>query len=314
MGSYVFTRMLLLLASLWAASMVVFFATEIAPGDPAQTMLGMNAAPDTVAALRSQLGLDVPLSVRYVAWIGGFFTGDMGISYTYRVPVADLIAERLTVSLPLALIALMLAVVIALPMGLFAAARTDAVSGKIALGTLQLGIAVPNFWLAMMLVLFLALRWRLFPAGGFPGWADPREAVTALILPAVALAVPQGAILARVLRVALLETLSRDYIRTARAKGASQGRILIRHALRNAMVPVSTIMAMQFSVLLAGAIIIENVFALPGLGRLIFQAIAQRDMIVVESAVMVLVVAVILISFVTDMIYALIDPRLRRRG
>jgi peptide/nickel transport system permease protein len=176
----------------------------------------------------------------------------------------------------------------------------------------QVGVAVPNFWFAMLLVLVFALRLRWLPAGGFPGWADPVAALRALILPAVALALPQAAILARVLRSALIETLGQDYIRTARAKGLSRGQALRRHALRNALIPVLTILGMQFAFLLAGAIIIENVFYLPGLGRLIFQAITQRDLIVVESAVMVLVVAVILVSFLTDLAYALVDPRLRR--
>lgn len=309
---YLLTRTLILAASLIAASLVVFWAIEVVPGDPAQTMLGMNAAPDTVAALREQLGLNHPVWLRYLHWITGFASGDMGESYTYRVAVSGLIVDRLSVSLPLAALALLLSTALALPAGMIAALRHGKPADTAIMGIAQLGTAVPNFWFAMILVLFLALRAHLFPAGGFPGWTSPLDAVHALILPAIALALPQAAILARVLRSALIETLGQDYIRTARAKGLSRWRALRRHALRNAMIPVLTILAMQFAVLLAGAIIIENVFALPGLGRLIFQAIAQRDLIVVESAVMLLVVTVIAVSFLTDLAYALIDPRLRR--
>jgi peptide/nickel transport system permease protein len=182
------------------------------------------------------------------------------------------------------------------------------------MGATQIGIALPNFWFAMLLVLAFALHWRLFPAGGFPGWDQGlTTGLRALTLPAFALALPQAAILARVLRSALIETLDQDYIRTARAKGLTSGQTIVRHALRNAMIPVLTIMGMQFSFLLAGAIIIENVFYLPGLGRLIFQAITQRDLIVVESVVMILVFAVILVTFLVDLAYAAIDPRLRKR-
>lgn len=312
MARYFLSRTLSLVASLLAASMVIFAAIEVVPGDPAAFMLGMNAAPDTLAALREQMGLNAPLPLRYLHWLQGLLSGDLGLSYTYKAPVAGLIADRLAVSLPLAGLALVLAAGVAVPLGLIAAARRGRAADAAVMGVAQVGVAVPNFWFAMLLVLVFALRLRWLPAGGFPGWADPLAALRALILPAVALALPQAAILARVLRSALIETLGQDYIRTARAKGLSRGQALRRHALRNALIPVLTILGMQFAFLLAGAIIIENVFYLPGLGRLIFQAITQRDLIVVESAVMVLVVAVILVSFLTDLAYALVDPRLRR--
>lgn len=312
MARYFLSRTLSLVASLLAASMVIFAAIEVVPGDPAAFMLGMNAAPDTLAALREQMGLNAPLPLRYLHWLQGLLSGDLGLSYTYKAPVAGLIADRLAVSLPLTGLALMLAAGVAVPLGLISAARRGRAADAAVMGVAQVGVAVPNFWFAMLLVLVFALRLRWLPAGGFPGWADPVAALRALILPAVALALPQAAILARVLRSALIETLGQDYIRTARAKGLSRGQALRRHALRNALIPVLTILGMQFAFLLAGAIIIENVFYLPGLGRLIFQAITQRDLIVVESAVMVLVVAVILVSFLTDLAYALVDPRLRR--
>jgi peptide/nickel transport system permease protein len=311
---YLLKRLLSLVASLLAASLVIFAVIEVIPGDPAAYMLGMNAAPDTVAALRESLGLNGALPVRYLRWISGMITGDFGISYTYKVPVADLVAARLLISLPLTVLALVLSTAIALPIGLLAAARRGRAADYAVMGGTQLGIAVPNFWFAMLLVLAFALNWRIFPAGGFPGWADPLAGLRALTLPAVALALPQAAILARVLRSALIETLGQDYIRTARAKGLSGAQALTRHALRNALIPVLTILGMQFSFLLAGAIIIENVFYIPGLGRLIFQAITQRDLIVVESVVMILVFAVILVTFLTDIAYAAVDPRLRARA
>jgi peptide/nickel transport system permease protein len=260
------------------------------------------------------MGLNDSLPVRYLGWLGGMLTGDFGVSYTYKVAVSELVMDRLWVSLPLALFALILSTVIAIPVGLIAASRRGGVTDYGIMGATQLGIAVPNFWFAMILVLIFAVNLRWFGAGGFPGWEGGiGPAIKALTLPAIALALPQASILARVMRSALIETLGQDYIRTARAKGLSVRQAVTGHALRNAMIPVLTIIGLQFSFLLAGAIIIENVFYLPGLGRLIFQAITQRDLIVVESLVMLLVFAVILVTFLVDIAYAAVDPRLRKR-
>ena len=310
---YVIRRLISLGLSLLVASAVVFSVVELVPGDPATFMLGTGAQPETLAALRDQMGLDRPLPLRYAQWLGAVLTGDLGQSFTYKTPVAGLIGDRLQVSLPLALIALLLSALIAFPVGIYAAARRGRAGDAAVMGATQVGIALPNFWFAMLLVLLFAVNLRWLPAGGFPGWDQPGAALRSLILPAVALALPQAAILARVLRSALIETLGQDYVRTARAKGLSRGQVLRRHALRNALIPVLTILGMQFSFLLAGAIIIENVFYLPGLGRLIFQAITQRDLIVVQSAVLVLVAAVILVTFLVDLAYAVVDPRLRAR-
>lgn len=307
-------RLVTLTLSLAAASLVIFAVIEVSPGDPAAYMLGLNADPQAVAALREQLGLDGTRVERYLAWTGGMLRGDFGQSYTYRVPVAELVAQRLWVSLPLALYALVLSTAIALPVGMIAAARRGRPADYGIMGLTQLGIAVPNFWFAMLLVLLFAVKLRWVSAGGFPGWeGGALPALKALTLPAIALALPQASILARVMRSALIETLGQDYIRSARAKGLSHGQTLRRHAFRNALIPVLTIIGLQFSFLLAGAIIIENVFYLPGLGRLIFQAITQRDLIVVESVVMLLVFAVIVVTFAVDMAYAWADPRLRHR-
>jgi peptide/nickel transport system permease protein len=312
---YATTRLISLVLSLLAASVVIFAVIEVIPGDPAAFMLGLNAQPDTVAALREQLGLEGSMAARYLHWLGGMLTGDFGTSYTYKVPVSDLVLARLWISLPLALYALALSTLIAFPVGLIAAARRGRPADMGIMGVTQLGIAVPNFWFAMILVVIFAIKLRWFSAGGFPGWDKGFWlSLKSLTLPAIALALPQASILARVMRSAVLDTLDQDYIRTARAKGLTRGQAIRRHGLRNALIPVLTIIGMQFSFLLAGAIIIENVFFLPGLGRLIFQGITQRDLIVVESVVMLLVFAVITINFMVDLAYAAVDPRLRRRA
>ncbi|TDK51095.1 ABC transporter permease [Antarcticimicrobium luteum] len=311
---YSLKRLLSLILSLAVASLVIFFVIEVAPGDPASFMLGINAQPDTVAALRAELGLDVPKAERYLSWLAGMAAGDFGTSYTYRTPVAGMIADRLWVSLPLALYALTLSTLIAFPAGIYAAARRGKPGDAVVMGATQLGVAVPNFWFAMMLVLIFAINLRWFGAGGFAGWENGLlTGLHSLTLPAIALALPQAAILARVMRSALLDILGEDFMRTARAKGLSRRQALWRHALRNALIPVLTIIGLQFSFLLAGAIIIEQVFYLPGLGRLVFQAISARDLIVVESVVMLLVFAVITVNFLVDLAYALVDPRLRAR-
>ncbi|MCV0349826.1 MAG: ABC transporter permease [Nitratireductor sp.] len=311
---YLLKRIAIGLATLLVASAVVFSVLEIIPGDPALLMLGINAEPDTLAALREQMGLNQPVFLRYLDWVSGLAVGDFGTSYTYSSPVLELIGERVMVSLPLALISLILSTVIALPVGIFAAARRGKPADTITMGAAQVGVAIPNFWFALLLIYLFAVWLRLVPAGGFPGWdAGIWAGLKALILPAIALALPQAAILARVTRSAMLEVLGEDYIRTARAKGMPRRIVLWHHALRNALIPVLTILGLQFAFLLAGTIIIENVFYLPGLGRLVFQAITQRDLIVVEGVVMLLVATVIIVNILVDIGYAIVDPRLRTR-
>jgi peptide/nickel transport system permease protein len=315
MARFLLTRLTSLVLTLLAASVVIFLVIEVVPGDVAAVMLGLNATPEALAALRDQLGLNDPAYLRYVTWVAGLFVGDFGLSHTYRVPVAELISARLWVSLPLAIYALLLSTIIAIPIGLIAATRAGKPTDTGIMGLTQLGIAVPNFWFAMFLVLIFAINLRWFPAGGFPGWDEGFwNGIIALTLPAVALAVQQASIMARVTRSATLDTLGQDYIRTARAKGLSRRQTVVRHALRNALIPVLTILGLQFSFLLAGAIIIENVFFLPGLGRLIFQAITQNDLIVVKSVVMLLVFAIVSVNFLVDIAYAAVDPRLRQHA
>lgn len=312
MAVFLLKRLLAGLVALFLASLVVFAVLEVLPGDPARLMLGMNAGADAVAALRAQLGLDQPLLLRYADWAAALLRFDLGRSYTYSVPVTQLVAERVAVSLPLAGIALLLSTLLAVPLGLFAASRRGRMPDVLAMGGAQLGVAIPNFWFALLLIYVFSVWLRWVPAGGFPGWSGGLwPGLRALLLPALALALPQAAILARVTRSALVEVLDQDFIRTARAKGMPRRTVLWRHALPNALIPVVTILGLQFAFLLAGTIIVENVFYLPGLGRLVFQAITQRDLIVVESVVILLVASVITVNFLVDLSYAVIDPRLK---
>ena len=314
---YVFKRLISLALSLVVASLVIFLMVEVVPGDPAAYMLGINATDETLNALREQLGLNGTLLDRYLSWVGGMLRGDFGTSYTYRTPVAEMIGERMWISLPLALFALTLSTAIAFPAGIWAASKRGSLVDTAVMGITQLGVAIPNFWFAMLMVLVFAINLQWFSAGGFPGWGETLAeffaAMKSLTLPAIALALPQASILARVMRSSLLDTLSEDFVRTARAKGLSRRQALWRHALRNALIPVLTIIGLQFSFLMAGAIIIENVFFLPGLGRLVFQSISARDLIVVESVVMLLVFAVVIVNFAVDIAYGIVDPRLRTR-
>ena len=309
---FMFSRLTALMVTLLVASLLIFLLLEILPGDPAAVILGVGAQEDTLRALRAELGLDLPAPVRYLNWLGEVLQGNLGRSYTYDTPVQELLLNRVELSLPLALLAILLSTGIAIPLGVFAASRHRKVADTGIMGFAQLGVAVPNFWFAILLILLFSVKLGWFSAGGFAGWdAGWFPAFKSLVLPAVALALPQAAILARVTRSSVLETVQEDYIRTARAKGLSRSQALWRPAVRNALIPVVTILGLQLSFLLAGTIIIENVFYLPGVGRLLFQAIAQRDLMVVKNLVLVLAASVVFINFLVDLLYAVLDPRLR---
>ncbi|WP_165937673.1 ABC transporter permease [Antarcticimicrobium sediminis] len=296
------------------ASLVIFLLIEAAPGDPASIILGTSASPDTVAALRTDLGLDRPLLLRYLSWIGGVFTGDLGNSYTYDTPVSALIANRLAVTAPLTLIATLLSIVISLPLGVWAANRPNGPVDTLASLFSQVGIAVPNFWIGLLLILGVALGLGWLTPGGFPGWdAGFWPALEALILPSIALAVPQSAVLTRVTRAAVIEVTNEDFIRTARAKGMSRTRALWRHAVPNALLPVVTMLGLQIPFLISGAVLVENVFTLPGIGTLAYQALSQRDLIVVQNVVLMFTLIVMVVNVIVDALYAVLDPRLRGR-
>jgi peptide/nickel transport system permease protein len=302
--------------TLLATSVVVFAVLELLPGNAAQVILGETATAESLAAMEDKLGLNQPAATRYLNWMGGLLQGQTGLSISYDTPTGQLMAERLQVTLPLALMAMGLTVLLALSLGMYAASQQNK-AGDVGVMTLsQLGLALPNFWLAILLILLFAVHLEWVSAGGFPGWSvddggGVGEGIKALLLPAMALAAVQTAILTRVTRSAVLDMLGEDFVRTARAKGLSRRQVLWRHVLRNAMIPVVTVMGLQFGNLITSAIVIENVFVLPGIGRLIFQAIANRDLIVVRDVVMLLSAMVILINFFIDLLYAWIDPRLK---
>ncbi|RUT31223.1 ABC transporter permease [Arsenicitalea aurantiaca] len=311
---YVLKRLAGFVATLLAAAAVTFLLLDALPGDPARFILGINASPEAVQALRLQLGLEAPPLERFIRWIGGMLQGDFGLSYTQGAPVSALIAERLAVTFPLALAAMVISIAIGLPLGILAARRRGSLADTGLMMLAQLGVAVPNFWFGMLLVLLFSVTLRWLPPGGFVPWDENAwGAIRSLVLPSFALALPQAAILARVMRTALVDVQSADYIRTARAKGLTMGEAVWRHGVRNALLPVLTILGLQFAFLVAGTIIVENVFYLPGLGRLIFTAISERDLILVRGAIIVLVVGVTLTMLVVDLLYGLVDPRLRVR-
>ena len=314
---FVLKRLAGFLATLALASAVIFAVLELLPGNAAEVILGDTATPEAVAALQARLGLDQPPLTRYLHWVGGLLQGSTALSISYGTPTAELLAERMQVTLPLALLAMVITVVLALGLGVYAAARHHRL-GDVGVMTLsQLGIAIPNFWFAILLILLFAVQLQWVNAGGFPGWTEDSggglwPGLQALLLPALSLALVQAAILARMTRSAVLDVLREDYVRTARAKGLSRRQALLRHGLRNALIPVLTVAGLQFANLLTGTIVVENVFVLPGVGRLVFQAVSNRDLVVVRDVVMLLAALVVLVNLLVDLLYAVVDPRLRQ--
>ena len=312
MTLFLLRRILGFAATLFMAALIIFLLLDLLPGDPARFILGINATPEAVAALRVQMGLDAPAHERFFDWVMGLLWGDLGQSHTQGLPVAELVAERMAVTLPLALIAMVVSVVIGLPIGIVAAMRRGKATDTALMVLAQTGVAVPNFWFGMLLTLLFAVTLRWLPTGGFVPWQeDAGAALRGLILPGLALALPQASILARVMRTALVDVAGQDFIRTARAKGMTKDEAIWRHGVRNALLPVLTILGLQFAYLVAGTIIVENVFYLPGLGRLIFTAISERDLVLVRGATIVLVLVTTATMLVVDLCYALVDPRLK---
>lgn len=302
-------------ATLFVAALIIFVLLDLLPGDPARFILGINATPEAVAALRAQMGLDAPAHERFLGWIGGMLQGDFGLSHTQRLPVAQLVAERMAVTLPLSIFAMIISVVVGLPIGILAAMQRGKATDTGLMVLAQTGVAIPNFWFGMLLTLLFAVTLRWLPTGGFVPWdEDGWATLRGLILPGLALALPQASILARVMRTALVDITEQDFIRTARAKGLTKSEAIWRHGVRNALLPVLTILGLQFAYLIAGTIIVENVFYLPGLGRLIFTAISERDLVLVRGATIALVLATTATMLVVDLCYALVDPRLKGRG
>lgn len=311
MRAYLVRRAATFLVTIWLAASLTFFTLLVLPGDPARIVLGTDANPAARAALQQQLGLDQPPLLRYGRWLAGVASFDLGSSIIYRMPVAELIGQRLQVTLPLTGLALLWAAAIGLPAGLYAAHRRGGPADALVSVLAQLGAATPSFWLGIFLILVFAVRLQWLPSGGFPGWSDAGQALRALLLPALALGTARAAALTRLVRAAALEVLDQDFIRTARAKGVSDAAIVGRHVLRNGLVTISTVLVLELGQLLTGAVIIEQVFALPGLGSLALAAVQNRDLPLTQGVVLTIAGAVVMLSFVTDVLYAYLDPRIR---
>ncbi|MBW6454329.1 MAG: ABC transporter permease [Trueperaceae bacterium] len=312
MTRFLARRVLTTLVSLVLASVVVFGAVLAVPGDPAAVILGMNAAPEALAAVREQLGLDVPAPQRYLRWLGGVLRGDLGESIQYQRPVARLIGDRLGVSLPLTLAAALLATLVAVPVGIATALKRGTVWDPLLVLASQVGAAIPSFWLGLLLILVFAVGLGWLPSGGFPGWdVSVGRSLRALVLPVLALGLGQAAVMTRMTRAAMLDVLSQDFVRTARAKGLARRAVVGKHALRNALVTLVTVLGLTLVNVFVGAIVVEQVFSLPGIGRLALTAIGNRDYPLVQGVVLLYASAIVLMSFLVDLSYGWLDPRIR---
>ncbi|MFE9173656.1 ABC transporter permease [Streptomyces kebangsaanensis] len=315
MARYLLRRLAFLLVSLALASVVLFALLRMLPGDPANALTAVGASPEQIAAARQSIGSDKPLPEQFTHWLGQLTSGDLGTSFVSSLPVGPEVTSRLHVTVPLTLAAFVLAVLIAVPAGFVAAHKRHTWYGALLSGVSQLGIAIPVFWLGMILIAVFALNAGWLPAGGFPpdGWSEPAEAIRALVLPVLTIALVMSASLIRYVRSATLDVLGSDHLRTARALGASFGQAMWRHGLRNASVPVISVLGIELASTLLGAVVVESVYALPGLGSLLATGIAQHDYPVVQGVLFVSTLAVLLIGFVADLAQRIIDPRLRGR-
>jgi peptide/nickel transport system permease protein len=307
-----FRRAVALLATVFVVSVLVFVVVRVLPGDPALLIMGTEGSPEAAAALRRAMGLDRPIPVQYAEWLGRALRGDLGRSIQYDVAVGELVRSRLQVTLPLTLLAATFMTLAAVPLGVYAATRHGRPGDYLTLVLSQLGIAIPSFWAGLLLILVFAVRLGWVQAGGFDGWpAGIGRGLRALVLPAVALGSIQAAILTRTTRAAVLEVLRADHVRTARAKGLAETVVTWKHVLRNALLTIVTIVGLQLGQLLAGSIVLENVFYLPGLGRLALGAIGARDLPVVQGVVLFVAVTIVVVNFAVDLLYRILDPRIR---
>lgn len=312
MSAYILRRLLQLIPVILLSSFLVFMLLHLVPGDPAETVAGPDATPDVIAAVRHKMGLDRALAVQYGIWLGNIARADLGNSYISKMPVIDLVGYAFPATIQLTLAALFLALVISLPLGVLASLKQASKLDLFVQGYTALGLGVPNFWLGILLILMFALILGILPPGGrIDPLQNPALGLKTLILPAVTLGIQMSAVFTRFVRTAMLEVLHEDYVRTARAKGLQERVVVVRHALRSALVPVVTVVGLQFGRLLGGAVVVESVFAWPGVGRLIIQAVEQRDYTVVQAALLWLVLVFLLINLITDILYAFLDPRIR---
>ncbi|MDQ2801953.1 MAG: ABC transporter permease [Pseudomonadota bacterium] len=312
----VLTRLALFPLTLLAASLVLFIAINVVPGSAARSALGVDATPQAIMRFEAQNGLDRPLYLQYGDWLGGAVRGDFGVSFQNRVPVGPEITKRLPVTMELALLAFFVANLIAVPLGALAALFHQRRADTMISGIATIFGAIPNFWLATLLVLLFALTWHVLPSGGYvPLLRDPERNLTRMILPALSLGLASSALLTRIMRTVMLEALTSDYIRTAYAKGASRRIVLLRHALRNALIPFLTVGAVEFGFLFGGVVIIEDIFRLPGIGSLVLVGIINRDYPVLLASSLVVTLVVLTANMVVDVTAGLLDPRqVRSRG
>jgi peptide/nickel transport system permease protein len=312
MGAYLLKKIFILLVTLLLVSAVIFAVLMVIPSDPAQIVLGIHATPETLQTLRHKMGLDQPVIVQYLTYLRNMITGDLGRSITYDVSISSLIFSRLQVTVPLAILSMTFAILLSIPIGIYSALHRNRMGDYGIMVFSQIGLAVPAFWAGILLILLFAVTLHWFPAGGFQSWlTDPARALKSLLLPALSLGFVRAAVLTRMTRSSMLEVLGEDYIRTARSKGLSKRRVVYKHAFRNAIIPVITIIGLQAGDLLAGAIIVENVFHLPGIGRLVFEAIGQRDLPVIQGVVLFIAALIVVINFLIDVAYRYLDPRIR---
>lgn len=305
-------RIATLLAGLVVSSVLVFAFMAVLPGDPARVVLGTSASDTAVAQLRGEFGLDRPLVDQYLGWVHGLLTLDPGNSYISHTPIGPQIADRLQVTLWLVGTGMVVACILAIPLGILMAVRHRKPSGLVLSALSQVGVAVPAFLAGILMITVFAVQFGWLPANGWtPPVEDPVLFLKQLVLPALSLGLVQGAVLTRYVRSAVLDVLREDYLRTARAKGLRPTQALLRHGLRNAAVPVVTVLALQLATLLVGSVVIERVFVIPGLGSLLLDSVSNRDLVVVQDVVMIIAMAVLLVNFLVDIVYLLIDPRLR---
>jgi peptide/nickel transport system permease protein len=312
MGRYVVVRLGHMIPVLAIASVAVWLLIYLIPGDPALALLGPDVTPEQLARARARMGLDQPWPVQYGLWLGRVVQGDLGVSYLNGLPVRTMLAQRIPVTLQLTVASLLVALLVAAPLGILSAARPRSWLARLASGYNALAMAVPTFWLGILLVLLFGVHLRWLPTSGYvPIWDDPGRAARFLLLPAVTLGAYVSAVLARFTRAALAESLGQDYVRTARAKGLGEPAVVGGHALANALIPVVTVLGLQFGAFMGGAVITEAIFDYPGLGRMLLQAILTRDYTVVQGTILFVVAAFVLINLVTDLAYAYLDPRIR---
>lgn len=312
MTAYVVKRLLSLIPVLLVVGVVAFGLVHLTPGDPAAYMLGPDATPEDLARVRHQLGLDRPLHVQFLHFVVRGLQGDLGRSIFLDKPVTTALAERAEPTLMLALLSEAVALAIAVPAGVLAAWRRNTWVDRLVMALALAGISIPSFWLGLNLILWLAVKWRLFPVAGYVSPSrDLLRSLQYLALPAVTLGSVHAGLIARMTRTAMIDVIREDHVRTARAKGLSEGRVLIRHVLRNALVPVLTVVGISLSLLIGGAVVVETVFNIPGMGSLVVASVQRRDYPVIQGAVLVTAAVYVLVNLLVDIAYAALDPRIR---